>query len=267
MIAAIFRLDLRRSRTILLWVGVVAFAYAGAMALIFPTLRENAAALENYLKIFPKEFMLAFGMTGSLAEPGTFFNTYIGTFLWPLLAAILGVLVATRPVAADLDRGFLELVVTTPLPRRQYLAISIVGQIVVTSIVAAATIAGVVLVGALVDARFDAARFALTTPLLAAFAWAIAAFATLMSVITLSRGIAGGVTVGVLLAMYMANVVAQIVPDLDWLASLSMFGYFDTKGVMNSGTLALGDVGLFVAFAATCWLAALALFGRRDLAA
>ena len=267
MIPAIFRLDLRRSWSVLLWSSVVSFAYAAVMAFVYPTMKANAAAMDEYLKIFPKELLIAFGMSGSLADPGIFFNTYIATFLWPLMAGVVGIVVATRSVAADLDRGFLELVITSPLPRRQYLIVSIVGQLIVARTVAAATIAGVLLVGALAGAGFDAGRFLLAIPLLASFAWAVAAFATLLSVITLSRGIAGGITAGVLLAMYLANIVGAIETRLDWLKSLSLFGYFDTRELIGKGTLAWGDVGVFVVIAAFCWLAAVVLFGRRDLAA
>lgn len=267
MTRSIFGLDLRRSRAILAWGSVIGFAYAGTMALVYPTMASNAAAIDEYLKIFPKELMAAFGMTGSLADPGIFFHTYVATFLWPILAAMVGIVVATRPVAADLDRGFLELVVSSPLPRRRYLLVSIAGQIVVTTLVAIATIAGIVLVGALVDAGFDVGRFLLALPLLAAFAWAVAGFATLMAVITLSRGMASGITAGLLLAMYLVNVVALLVPDLDWLATFSVFGYFDTKELIGEGVLALGDVGVFAGIAAGCWIAAVVLFGRRDLAA
>jgi ABC-2 type transport system permease protein len=267
MTFAIFRLDLRRSRSIVVWVAMVAFAYAATMALVYPTMRENAAAMDEYMKIFPKELLIAFGLSGSLADPGIFFNTYIAVFLWPILAAVVGILVATRPVAADLDRGFLELVISSPLPRRRYLAVSIVGQILVVAVLALATIAGVVLVGWAVGAGFDTARFLLAIPLMALFAWAIAAFATLLSVVTLSRGMAGGITTGVLLGMYLVDVVAAIVKDLEWLKGLSLFGYFDTKSVIDQGTLALGDAAVLVVIAAGCWLAAVWLFGRRDLAA
>ena len=267
MIAAIFGLDLRRSRSILLWASVIGFVYAAVMALVYPTMRDNAALMEEYLKIFPKEFMSAFGISGSLGDPGIFFSAYIGQFLWPVLAALLGILVATRPVGADLDRGFLELVVSSPLPRRQYLAVSIVGQLIGTTLVALVTVAGVLIVGALVGAGFDAGRFLLAVPLLAAFGWAIAAFATLLSVITLSRGTAGGLTVGVLLAMYLGHIVAGIVPELDWLSRLSIFGYFPTREVVGQATLPIGDMAVLVGAAIACWAGAVVLFGGRDLAA
>jgi ABC-2 type transport system permease protein len=264
---AIFDLDLRRSRSLLLWGSAVSAGYASVMALIYPTVHANAARIDDYIKIFPKEMMAAFGVHGSLADPGIFFNTYIATFLWPLVAAIIGIVLATRPIGADLDRGFLELVVSSPLPRRRYLAVSILGQLLVTTVVAAATIAGVLIVGALVGAGFPADRFLLAIPFMASFAWAIAGFATLLSVVTLSRGTAGGITVGVLLAMYLANLISAIEPKLAWLADVSVFGHFNAERLIADGAIPWGEIGVFVAIAGGCWLLAVALFGWRDLAA
>lgn len=266
MTLAAIALDLRRNRSLLVWVGLVAFLYAGTMALFYPLIKENSALLEDYLKIFPEEMRMALGMSGSLADPGVFFTTYIGSYLWPILAAIAGAISATRPVAADLDRGFLELVVATPLPRWRYLAVSILGQAVLIILLALATLGGVIIVGALVGAGFDAGRILLVLPSATAFGWSIAAFATLLSVVTLSRGISAGMTLGVLLAMYLGNVVAQVEPDLGWLSMISAWGYFDTTATIDQGVIAWGDVGVFVAVAATCWGAAVALFVRRDLA-
>jgi ABC-2 type transport system permease protein len=267
MIASTFRLELRRDRSLVIWVGVITFIYGGTMALFYPVMKENMAALEEYMKIFPKEFLAAFGMTGSLAQPGVFFSTYIGSWLWPVIAAIVAVLAATRPVGADLDRGFLELVITTPLSRRRYLAVSIVGQILVVFAIAITTVGGVLAMGVVAGTGFDAARFLAVIPLATAFGCAIAAFATLVSVVTLSRGIGGGVTAGVLLVMYLGHVVAQIQPDLSWLSSISAFGHFRTSPIIDEGVSSAPDLALFVVAALGCWLAALWAFGRRDLAA
>jgi ABC-2 type transport system permease protein len=267
MTATTFLLELRRNRSLVIWIALITFLYAGTMGIFYPVMKDNMAALDEYMKIFPKEFLAAFGMTGSLGQPGVFFSTYIGIWLWPILAAIVGILAATRPVAADLDRGFLELVISTPMSRRRYLAIAILGQLVVIVVIAIATIAGVLLLGAAAGAAFDAGRFVMVIPLATAFGCAVAGFATLASVVTLSRGLAAGLTVGLLLAMYLAYVVGQIQPDLDWLLQLSAFGHFDTAAIIDDGVVPLADLALFTAVAMGCWGAAIWSFGRRDLSA
>ena len=118
MTGAILGLEARRSRTLVFWLAVVAVLYGGMVAALYPTMQANAKLLQDYLNILPKGFLTAFGMTGgSLVDPGNFFGTYIGTFLWPILAALAGILLATRPVAADLERGFLELPLSTRAAR------------------------------------------------------------------------------------------------------------------------------------------------------
>jgi ABC-2 type transport system permease protein len=265
--AAALRMELRRSRTIAIWLAVVLIAYAGSMSVFYPIIAENTALLDEYLELWPEGFLAAFGMTGSLADPGVFFTTYVGSMIWPIIAAIAAILVGTRGPAADAERGFLDLALATPLPRVRYLAMSIAGQALLMAALATVMIVAVLAVGAIVDAGFDAGRFLLVIPSAFAFGCAIAAVATLLAVVSLSRGIAGGVTVAILLGMYLANVIAQIEPDLGWLRSLSAFAYFDTTAIIDEGQLMATDLAVFAVVAVSAWGAALVAFRRRDLAA
>ncbi len=64
-------LELRRSRVLVLGIALVTFAYGGIMGAMYPILAENQSLLDEYMKVFPKEFLAAFGMTGSDAAPLT----------------------------------------------------------------------------------------------------------------------------------------------------------------------------------------------------
>ena len=58
---------------------------------------------------------------------------------------------------------------------------------------------------------------------------------TLLAVVFLDRGRAGGLVAGILIVMYLANVIAQLSPDLEGSASLSLFHYFDLKPLIDTG--------------------------------
>jgi ABC-2 type transport system permease protein len=268
MTSSILRLEARRSRTLTLWIVVVALVYGGFMAALYPTLKANSQLLEDYLNILPKEFLAAFGIEGGgLADPGVFFSTYIGAWLWPVLAALAAILLATRPVAADLDRGFIELPLSTPTPRARYLGITIAVHAVALVAMAIATVAGFIVVGLVVGAGFDSGRLLLVALPAAALAFAIHGVATALSVETLSRGTAGGITAGVLLAMYLLNSVARLQPDLEWLGAFSAFRYFDVRALIDAGTLDLSGIALFLAVALGGWALATWRFRTRDLVA
>jgi len=264
---AALRLELRRSRTLLLWLVVMALAYGGILAVFYPIFRDNYALVEQYLSLFPKGIMAAFGMEGSLADPGVFFGTYIGGMLWPILAAIAGIAMATRPTAGDLERGFLELPFSTPLSRVRYLSAAIAGQVGGVAILAAATVAGVYFAGLVVAAPFDALGFAMAGIVAWSFGCAIAGVATLLAVATLNRGLAAGAAAGTLLVMYLMNALARIQPDLAWLGDLSAFRYFQAAPIIDARRFPYADFAVFAAVAAGAWLLALWAFRRRDLAA
>jgi ABC-2 type transport system permease protein len=261
-----FRMELRRNRSITLWLAIAMGAYGAVMAAMYPIMVENDALFTSYMQTFPQEFLAAFGMTGSLSDPGVFFSTYIGSWLWPIMAAVVALLVGTR-IAVDLDRGFLDLPLATPISRVRYLTVSIVGQAVTMAIVAAATVGGLWAVGVLVGAGFDPGGFTVAGVLAWLFGCAIAGVTTLLAVLTLSRGRAAGIVSAILIAMYLVFVVTQISPDWSWLGPISAWNHFQTTALIDDGVVSVGDVALFLGVALGGWAAALAAFRRRDLAA
>jgi ABC-2 type transport system permease protein len=266
MTAADFRMDLRRSRSLTAWLAVLLAGYGVIMAFMYPIMVDNDELFRQYMQTFPEQFLVAFGMTGSLGDPGVFFTTYVSSWLWPIMAAIAAILGGTR-VAADLDRGFLDLPLATPLSRTRHLVLSILGQALVIAILAAATVGSIWAGGLMVDVQFDLARFAAAGVLAWLFGCALAGVATLLAVLTLSRGRTAGIVSGVLVAMYLAWVVAQVSLDWEWLLGWSAWGHFNTTVLIDDGTLPAGDLALFAVIALAGWGAAVIAFARRDLAA
>jgi hypothetical protein len=86
-------------------------------------------------------------------------------------------------------------------------------------------------------------------------------------VVFLDRGRAAGVAAGILIVMYLANVIAQLSPDLAWLADVSAFHYFNLRSLIDAGTYPVADTALYLVVAIGGWALALLAFCRCDLAA
>ena len=267
MIRAALRMEIARIRSLTLWTAVVAAAYTSIVAGFYPTFRDNQKQIDQYMELFPKDLLKVFGMSGSLADPGNFFNSYIGGMLWPIVGAMVAIALATRPVAADLERGFLELPLATRLSRIRYLGVAIAGQFGALVVVSAAMIAGMLVVGRALDAPFDVGRFSLAGVHAVAFGCAIAGPVTLLAVVTLDRGRATGISVGLILAMYLLDAASKVWTDLEGVASFSLFSHFQTLELIDDGVLPTADFVLLVAVAVVGWGLALLAFRRRDLAA
>jgi hypothetical protein len=262
-----FRLEVRRNRALLLTLGVALAGYAALMGLMYPIVLENEELMYQYMEAFPKGFLAAFGMDGLLSDHGVFFNTYVGSWLWPIIAAVAGLIVGTRAVAADLDRGFLDLPLATRASRVRYLGASIGGQVLLIGLLALATVGAMWVAGAIAGAGFDLIRFLLGGLLSFAFGCAIAGATTLVAVVTLSRGVTCAIVGGTLVAMYAIFVVTQVAPDWAWLAPLSAWDHFRTRLLIDEGTIPWADLALFTVIAVGGWVGALVAFRRRDLAA
>jgi ABC-2 type transport system permease protein len=262
-----FRLELRRSRSLAIWLAVVVAGYGATMGAMYPVLKANDALMSQYLQTFPKEFLAAFGMTGAMSDPGVFFTTYLGSWLWPVVAMAAALLLGTRAVAADLDRGFLDLPLATPLSRVGYLAANIAVQVIVMALLAAAAVASLWLTAAATGTVFDLRGFAFAGVLSFAFGCALAGPTTLLSVATLSRSRASGIVGGVVIAMYAVFVVTQVSKDWAWIAPISAWDHFRTTPLIDDGVVPAFDFALFAVIAVGGWLAAVWAFRDRDLAA
>jgi hypothetical protein len=259
-------LEVRRGRMVVLSVGLVAVLYAGGITLFYPVVLDHAAEYEQLMSIYPKELMVAFGIQGSLGDAGTFFNSYVFQFLWPLVAAIAAIALGTR-IAADAESGFLDLPLSTRLPRLRYLASAIVSQVLSLGAIALMMIGAIVIADLLIKPDFPTGRIVLAGVHALAMALAIAGVATLLAIAFLDRGRAGGLVAGILIVMYLLNVLAALSPDMAGLGQLSAFRYFNLRDLIDGGAYPIGDTLLYLAVAIAGWLLSFVAFHRRDLAA
>jgi ABC-2 type transport system permease protein len=261
------RLEVRRARALVLWLAIITVAYGATIAIFWPMMRDNTALLDEYMKLMPEGFLAAFGMAGSLSDPGVFFNTYLGSWLWPILAVVAAVVLAARPVAADLERGFLELPLSTALSRMRYLGVAIASQALALGVLSFVAVIGFYVAATVVEAPYELGRMLIVAVLAWAFACAAAGVTSFVAVVTLSRSVTAAIVVAVVLAMYLINVVAQMQPDLADLGRLSALYYFQPTPIIDEGRLPVAEVGLYALVAIVSWVASLLAFRRRDLVA
>lgn len=265
MSRAVFGLELHRSRSLLLWLAVVTGAYAGFITVFYANVVDNAEQFERIFEIYPREILLAFGFEGDFAAPGVFLGGYVFNFVWPLVAGIAGIALGSR-VAADADRGFLDVSLVTPVRRTSYLAAVIAVQALVLVVLGFVLVGAIILGDLLITPALPTSEVALSVVPTIAFGAAIAGPSTLLAVGLLDRGKAAGVAAGLLVLMYLVNVITALAPDLGSLGVVSYFHYFGLESLIDSGVFPLVDTLVLATVGITGWAAAVALFRRRDLA-
>ena len=245
--------------SILGWgIGLTLFAsmYIG----IFPEVADEMASLAD-LSLYQ-----AMGI-----DLGSFAG-YIASVVVQIMPVILGVyviMVSTGTLAGEEDNGTLELVVATPLPRWQIVAMKAAALAVVLFLILAIVGVGSALTLSIVKqtTEVDVTPIQLFVSLLGAFPLMLAFFSIglFLGTIMPSRRVAVGVMTVVYIGSYLMQSVAALVESMAFLDAWSLFAYVDTTTSVFTDGIDASNVLILLAVSAVFFALALWRFERRNI--
>jgi ABC-2 type transport system permease protein len=230
-------------------------AYGALLVSIFPSQR-NSTDISTY----PEAMREAFNIT-SLDRIEPYLSAQIFSYL-PLVLAFMPIMMFAGALAGAEERGSLDVLLGTPLPRRHLVLTTVLIAALNLAIVLGALAAGMWLTSLAVDAGLS-----LTDAVAGSFAaWPIAlalgGVALVVSAMARQRSMVTGISIGAMFAMYALFVVSKLVDSLDWLRWLSAFEYYGNaiqEGIDWAGAAVL--VGTFAILVGV----AVRAFERRDI--
>jgi len=248
-----------RRRSILVW-GLPLGLMSAFIVAIFPSVEDSISkAVQGY----PEGLKEAFGI-GQLTNVEQYLQAEMLSLIVPLALGYLAVRAIASGLTGAAESGRLDVLLSAPVSRRRVVAAGFLATAIelaaVLLVTALLTGLGSLLAGSGLDAGRAAAGFANVWPLALLFAGcgAIAAgFSLRTPVVT-------GSVAGLLVAMYVIDLIGRLDTGLSDLRYLSVFKYYGNA--IEDGIEPLAFLGVTVA---ACVLAALGawLFERRDLAA
>jgi ABC-type transport system involved in multi-copper enzyme maturation permease subunit len=255
------------------WRTTLLFAFGmavviGLLSFALPKIFDNYA--EQLLQIdFVRRIASALLGTPSLSG----LNTHmLMSFAWvhPLVLAILwshAIAHATRVPAGELERGTADFLFAQPLRRSSILVadglVGAAGGIVVT----VAALVGH-LVGGHIGHPADPPRLAMAVAIavnLYAMFLAVSAITQFISVCCERRGRAIGLSLGMVLASFLVNFLAQLWPAAHFASSASLMHYYRPLEVVLTEEWPVANILVFLVPIALCWTAGLLVLSRRDL--
>ena len=225
---------------------------------IYPSVED---ALARAIRDYPEALKEAFGI-GELANVEQYLEAEMLSLIVPLAVGYL----AARSIASGLsgaaESGRLDVLLSAPVSRTHLVASGFLATAIELAAVLAAslliTAAGSWLAGAGLSFGAALAGFASVWPLALVFA----ALGILVTGFSLRTSVVTGAVAGVLVAMYVADLVGRLDPSLDWVRYGSVFRYYGTA--IEDGIDPVSFCGLSLVAVALAALGA-RLFERRDL--
>jgi ABC-2 type transport system permease protein len=250
---------LDRRRALAVWAVSVGLTGAFFM-LVWPSIDE---AIGTALDSYPDSIKEAFGVT-SLSNAEQYLNAELFSFILPFALAIFALRTVASAIDGAQERGHLDVLLSAPISRRglvvaTFAAVAIeLGAILLVAW--ALTCLGSLLAGADLDAGLAAAGYANVFPL----AIFTAGIAMLVTGISRHSGVVTGIASGVLVAMYVLDLLGRLSDSIEPFRWLSAFRYYGAAAVDGIDPLAFAGLtaaGLALAAIGTV------MFERRDIEA
>jgi len=264
----IFRSSLQLRRTSLMWYSFGLVAYGWFIVAFFPLIEDNLQYMEVFETVFTDEMMALFGGAGlNFGTLGGFIGVEYLSLIWVFIVGAAVITFAAGQLGGAVDDGTMELTLAQPVSRMQVVLTRYAALAAYAAVLNLMTVAGIYLPGLLhgVDVPLDA------MVLLFAIGWlvtmAIGGFAYAISALSSGGGRTTGITLGILVAMWLADALGNLSERFDWLRYATLFHYWKPDAVIDDLTVAGESWAVFGAVAVLSFVVAVLAFRRRDVVA
>ncbi len=246
-----------RRRSLLSW-GLPIGLWSAFIVSIFPSIQGSISkAVQGY----PSALKEAFGV-GNLANVEQYLHAEMLSLIIPLVVGYLAVRAVASGLSGAAESGRLDVLLSTPVSRVRLVAADWAATAIEVAVVLAVslllTLLASLVTGAGLDAGLAVAGFANVWPL----ALLAAALGVVITGWSLRTGVVTGSVAGILVAMYVIDLVGRLDPSLEGIRYVSAFHYYG-KAIEN-GVDPAAFVGVTVVALALAAVGAV-LFDRRDL--
>ena len=263
MLRSVFTKTLRdQRRSLLYWVIGVAILSVLTVA-FYPSIREA----EEFSEIFQEGDALAQLFAGGftdLTSPEGYLNSQVFSLLVPILFIIFGVAQGSGAIAAEEEKGTLDILLSHPTTRLQVLVQKTAAMAVAMLVLAMVLWLCIVLGGLAVDMDLSLIRTAAVTFSGLLLGLGFATLSLALGSALGKRGTSIGVSGAVALVAYFVYALAPLVEGLEHASKISPFHYYITADPLLNGlnyTHALVLVALIALFTTVAAVG----FERRDL--
>jgi ABC-2 type transport system permease protein len=257
-VTALVTAQLRERRRSLLSWGLPIGLWSAFVVAIYPSVED---ALGKAIASYPEALKQAFGIA-ELTSVEQYLNAEMLSLIIPLAVGYLAVRSVASGLSGAAESGRLDVLLSAPVSRRRLVASGFAAAAVELAAVLAVSLSICLLAGLLAGAGLSfglaLAGYANVWPLALLFA----AFGVLATAWSLRTSVVTGSVAGVLVAMYVVDLIGRLDGGLDWIRYGSVFRYYGTA--IEDGIDPVAFVGIVAVAVLVATIGAL-LFDRRDI--
>lgn len=261
--------SLKSTRSQLLIYSLASIGFLEIYVAMFPFMQTQTQQLTDMLKLYPESFMKAFGFDVSqmmFDKLGSFLATEQFSFMWPIMAIMFLVSYSNASIAGEVDKGTMEVLLSQPVSRIKIFAGRYLAGLTNFFIFTFASVFAVVPLAKMHGIEYNMKGLFVFSLEAFLFGIAIYSLAIFSSSLFSEKGKASMATAGVLISMYVLNIVSSLKPSLSDLQYLSFFHYYNPASALTKNTFPDWTIMVFLSFSLVMTIAAALWFNKRDIA-
>lgn len=234
---------------------------------LFPAFREQSASLEQLIKSYPESFLKAFNFDiKSFTTLGGYLATEQFSFIWPILLIFMLIGYAGNALAGEIEKGTIEILLSEPISRLKLFLSRYLAGLIMLIVFAIFSIWAALPLARIYSIDFKTDNFVTLIILGLSFGFAVYSIGMFLTSVFSDRGKVFFISGGLLVAMYVLNILSAIKESLGDLKYFSFFYYFNPSKALVYNQIDNWAYAVFLGVAIVFTIAGLIIFCRRDIA-
>ncbi|MBU0670624.1 MAG: ABC transporter permease subunit [Patescibacteria group bacterium] len=234
---------------------------------LFPTVQQEAESFNQVLENYPADFLKAFNiqeMSFDTIEKFLAIENY--SIIWPIMALFMVVAFAGNAIAREIEKGTAEILLARPISRLKLFFSRYLAGLAVLVLFSAVSVFSIIPFAEMYKVEYIPENQLAIAVICFLFGWAVYSLAMMFSAIFSEKSRVYMATGGILILMYVINIIVAFKENLENLKYFSFFYYYDFNQAIIHGELNTTAVVLFASVAVACMAAGAVWFEKRDIA-
>jgi len=233
---------------------------------LFPSIQDQSEQLSELMNTMPKAMMDAFGIDkDSFDSIEKYLAVELMSIFWPLLVILLSTSRAGACISGDIENRTLGLELSLPISRIKIFISKFLGNWSALFVFCCISIFSIAPICLIFGIEIEVSKVYILFVHGLLFATTVLSVGLLFSAFLSEKGKVFFSVGGILLVSYIANIVANLSSGFSWLKHFSIFYYYDTLELLDSGKLNSSSVIFFSAVSLISISFGLWKFRQRDI--
>lgn len=253
--------------------SILAYAFGGLLFMemyiaMFPSIRDQAAKMSDLFEAYPEEFLKIFGLDKSSLVFDTvekFLAVEHFSIVFPILLFAMFISWGGSALAGEIEKGTMGFLLAKPLSRLKIFFAKYISGIIALIVLISFAVMGAIPLAKLHNIAYQGENYLTISILSFLLGLAVLSVSMFLSALFNDKGKAYFITTGIIIVMYVLDIISKLKDNLADLKYASFFYYYDYNSALLDNKIEMQSIWIFLGITVLFTALGAWWFNRRDI--